>query len=118
MAPGMAEHDDRLSSLDALPDAGRIRSRKLVGDIASIVADATGLSEQERAAFEGELRAAALAIPGVREARVALTAAQPGRTVIAIGSGKGGVGKSTLSANLAIAIARTGKSVGLNAADE
>ena len=104
----MADPDDPLISLDALPDAERIRSRRLVGSIASIVADATGLSEKARASLESELRAAALAVPGVKDARVALTAVQPGRTVIAVGSGKGGVGKSTLAANLAIAFARTG----------
>jgi len=113
----MAEENDPLHSLDLLPDSGRIRSRRLVGTIASIVADATSLSEKSRATLESSLRAAALAVPGVKEARVALTATQPGRTVIAVGSGKGGVGKSTLAANLAIAIARTGKKVGLIDAD-
>ncbi len=113
----MAEPDDPLSSLDALPDARRIRSRKLVGDIASLVVDATGLDESARNALERGLRSAALELPEVNQARIALTASQPGRKLIAIGSGKGGVGKSTLAANLAIALARSGKTVGLIDAD-
>jgi ATP-binding protein involved in chromosome partitioning len=109
--------DEPLSALDELPDADRIRSRRLVGDIATIVADASGLADSERSALEARLKDAALALPGVREARVALTASKPGRTFIAIGSGKGGVGKSTLAANLAIALARMGKKVGIVDAD-
>jgi ATP-binding protein involved in chromosome partitioning len=117
MSPAMADPQDPLNSLDAFAEAPRIRSRKLVGTIASLVVDATGLDEPARNTLERDLRAAALAIPGVESARIALTASQPGRKLIAIASGKGGVGKSTLAANLAIALARAGKKIGLIDAD-
>ena len=100
-----------------LPHDERIRSRKLAGGVATIIADATGLSKADSQALEAELKSAALAIPGVEEARVAITAAQIHRTLVAIGSGKGGVGKSTVTANLAVALARAGKKVGLIDAD-
>jgi len=110
-----------MSSTDTLladlPHPDRIRSRKVAGGVATIIADASGLGAEERTSLEEELKTAALKAPGVTEARVALTASDPKRTVIAIGSGKGGVGKSTVSANLAIAMARSGHRVGLIDAD-
>jgi len=49
--------------------------------------------------------------------RAGATMVSPLTRVIAVGSGKGGVGKSTLSANLAVALALSGRRIGLLDAD-
>jgi len=108
---------DDVKELEGLPQPARVRSAKVKAGIAMVIADATGLAEDERNALEEELRSAAEAAPGVKAAKVALTVSEPSRKLIAIGSGKGGVGKSTVAANLAIALARAGHKVGLIDAD-
>ncbi|HEV8701201.1 MAG TPA: Mrp/NBP35 family ATP-binding protein [Candidatus Polarisedimenticolia bacterium] len=108
---------------------GMIENLLVDGDKVSLTVNLTTPGCPLKAQIEKDVRDALSRLPGVASvdlkmgAKVRRSIETEGglipevANVVAIGSGKGGVGKSTVSVNLALAFARAGAAVGLMDAD-
>jgi ATP-binding protein involved in chromosome partitioning len=110
---------------------GFVKDLKVEGDRVAFTIELTTPACPVKDQMRDQARAAVMQLPGVAAVDVAMSArvreavggdgprqTPPGvKNVIAVGAGKGGVGKTTVAVNLAIALAKCGGRVGIIDAD-
>jgi ATP-binding protein involved in chromosome partitioning len=117
----------------SIVDLGFVKELRVDGGRVSFAIELTTPACPVKAEFERSARERVAALPGVESVDVRMTsntrghrsagpaagtAVLPGvRNTVAVASGKGGVGKSTVATNLAVALRQSGARVGLLDAD-
>lgn len=105
-----------------LVSLGMVERAELVEGVAEVKINLTTPACPLKGKIESDIREALLEVPGVREVQVIFGAmvrgpsqpALPGvKHVVLVGSGKGGVGKSSVAVNIAASLAADGARVGL-----
>lgn len=120
-----------------LIDAGRIESASQMGKAVTVILAPPVAGKPDLETLKPAIEKALTAVDGVEEVRVIMTAhreaaqkpqtghnhqkpapvEKPATHVLVVASGKGGVGKSTVAANIAAALSRDGLKVGMMDAD-